>query len=157
MSLPLSSAIRSARAVAAWVSYSLDRHLGILTSPDRRPTIRSHKCSIGATFGAVPSRRLSPDTALTIALQASGRRLIEDGVAFEDVAAHLRAEAAGRTDLLADAAGSVLGGYLAAGTTAVPNDMVTIAALVVAGAEPARAIAHADAVRARVGSGPHGT
>ena len=117
----------------------------------------SHKCSIGATFGAVPSRRLSPDTALTIALQASGRRLIEDGVAFEDVAAHLRAEAAGRTDLLADAAGSVLGGYLAAGTIAVPNAMVTIAALVVAGAEPARAIAHADAVRARVGSGPHGT
>ena len=105
----------------------------------------------------MPSRRLSPDTALTIALQAGARRQIEEGAPFADVVTHLRAEARGRTDLLAHAAGAMLGGYLAAGSIGVPNVMVAIAALVSAGADPAQTITQADQVRARVSSSPHST
>lgn len=59
------------------------------------------------------SRRLSPDTALEIALNGTSGRLAGDKAAAETAAAELRTLAAGRADLLARAAGGKLGGFIA--------------------------------------------
>lgn len=95
----------------------------------------------------MPSRRLSPDTALTISLQAGAGRRLEEGRNMEAVVDALRREAGGRGDLLAHAAGSLLGSFLAEPTIARPNEVLAAAALLVAGADLAAAVARADHVR----------
>ncbi|MDQ1106618.1 hypothetical protein [Nocardioides zeae] len=102
----------------------------------------------------MPSRRLAPDTALKISLEAGARRRLEDGMPFEVVVEELRAEAAGRTDLLAQAAGSLIGLYLARPTATQPRSVAAFAALVLAGADPQALVERADESRERMTSAP---
>lgn len=105
----------------------------------------------------MPTRRLSPDTALTISLQAGAGRRLEEGMSMEAVIDALRREAGGRSDLLAHAAGSLIGSFLAEPTITRPNEMLAAAALMVAGADPAAAVARADHVRQLRASSAHTT
>ncbi|WP_447645183.1 hypothetical protein [Nocardioides zeae] len=98
---------------------------------------------------AMPSRRLTPETALRIRLETAPGRLLGEGQTFEQVVGALRDLAAGRGDLLADAAGALLGGYLASPRTTNPVRLAAFAALVAAGAEPDRTVSTADVVRER--------
>lgn len=95
----------------------------------------------------MPSRRLSPDTALMISLQAGARRRLEDGISVDVVIDELRREAGGRDDLLAEAAGSLLGGFLAAPEISPPRVILAAASLVAAGADRARVVERAEKVR----------
>jgi hypothetical protein len=95
----------------------------------------------------VPSRRLSPDTAIEISLNAVARRLAYDYAPLDVAVEELRSLAAGRADLLANAAGLHLGGYLASATTEHPAIPYAAALLVLAGADPERVAASADRAR----------
>lgn len=103
----------------------------------------------------MPSRRLHPDTALTISLEAGARRRLEDGTPFEELVDQLRDEAAGRSDLLAQAAGGLLGLYLARPTATHPNTVTAYAALMAAGADPVAAVAVTDEARRRCSTPGH--
>lgn len=101
-------------------------------------------------MGNARSRRLDPDTALEIKLNAIARRHSHEHTPREEAVVDLRAIADGRTDLLATAAGSVLGGYLGAPCSTHPVDVYAAGLLILAGADPAKIVAHVDDVRRAV-------
>lgn len=102
----------------------------------------------------MPSRRLDPDTALQTSLQAGAHRRLQEGLAFAEVVAELRAQAVGRADLLGQAAGSLIGLYLARPDATQPQITAAFAALVMAGADPGTLVTAADEVRARMSIAP---
>lgn len=73
---------------------------------------------------------------------------------FEAVVEELRDEAAGHTDLLAQAAGSLIGLYLARPTATQPRAVAAFATLVLAGADPQALVARADESRERMTAAP---
>lgn len=102
----------------------------------------------------MPSRRLHPDTALQTSLQAGAHRRLQEGLPFAEVVVELRAEAAGRADLLGQAAGSLIGLYLARPDATQPQVTAAFAALVMAGADTETLVASADEVRGRMSIAP---
>jgi hypothetical protein len=108
-------------------------------------------------MGRRGGRGLDPDTAIEIKLDANARRHSREDTPRDEAVADLRRIAGGRTDLLAVAAGSVLGGYLGAPTTSHPQDVYAAGLLILAGADPARIVAHVDDVRRAVEAPRYGT
>jgi hypothetical protein len=99
----------------------------------------------------VPSRRLSPDTAIEISLNAVARRLACDYAPLDVAVEELRSLAGDRVDLLAKAAGLHLGGYLANPATEHPAIPYAAALLVLAGADPEQVASSADTARRNAG------
>ena len=108
-------------------------------------------------MGRRHSRRLDPDTAIEIKLDAIARRHSHDHTPRDEAVADLRAIADGRADLLALAAGSVLGGYLGDPCATHPVDVYAAGLLILAGADPAQIVAHVDDVRRAVEAPRYGT
>lgn len=93
----------------------------------------------------MPSRRLTPDRHLEIRLTTTARRLAREGAEREAAVAELRDIAAGRTDILAEACGVALGGFLAQPGIYHPRDLHAPALLFEAGADPDLVTQHAEA------------
>jgi hypothetical protein len=96
--------------------------------------------------------RIDPNTALTISLDGTSRRLVDERVPTAAAVDQLRELAAGRTDLLAKAAGGMLGGYLGhplASALALPAAYL----LILAGADQDHATLVATADEHRRNSG----
>lgn len=68
-------------------------------------------------------RNLSPDTAIEVKLDAVARRHGHELTPVAEAIADLRSIAVGRRDLMASAAGSILGGYLGEPGTCNPIDV----------------------------------
>ncbi|MCO7238396.1 hypothetical protein [Aeromicrobium sp. CnD17-E] len=90
-------------------------------------------------------QRLSPDRHLEIRLTTAARRLAREGVDRESAVAELREIAQGRTDILAEACGMALGGFLAHPGIQQPRDLHAPALLFEAGADPDLATQRAEA------------
>lgn len=102
-------------------------------------------------------RGLDPDTRLEIALSGMAARLAHDVTPVAEAVAVLRGIGGGRTDLMAVAAGRILGGYLGEPQITNPARFLAAAYLVVAGADPALVVEHVDVVRRRVQAPRYGT
>lgn len=92
-------------------------------------------------------RRLHPDRALEIALTGCARRHAFDGTPRAEALEELRLLAKGRSDLLAEACGLVLGGYLALPGSQHPGILHAAALLAEAGADPRLVAGFADKAR----------
>jgi hypothetical protein len=68
---------------------------------------------------------------------------------LSEAVAELEELAAGRVDLLAAAAGSILGGYLSRPGMSHPQTVYAVALLVIAGADVDLIVEHVDRARAR--------
>lgn len=108
-------------------------------------------------IGLMSSRRLDPDTALEIKLDAIARRYAHEMADLGDSVASLTVLAGGRTDLLALAAGSILGGYLAEPGVSHPADTYAAGLLILAGADASLIVARVDDVRKAVEAPRYGT
>lgn len=102
-------------------------------------------------------RRLDPDRALEITLTTTARRLARGGTERAAGVTELRALAGGRADVLAEACGMALGGFLAQSSAAHPEDLQAAAFLLEAGADLRLVVAHADATRDHAARGHHST
>lgn len=98
------------------------------------------------------SRSLDPDTALEIALNGFAGRLVSHNALPVEAIHELRTLADGRHDLLAQAAGGKLGGFMGSPGMTNPNDVLAAAYLLLAGADPEIARDEADTVRERLKS-----
>ena len=94
--------------------------------------------------------RRDPDRFREIALSATARRLAQEEADYREAVLQLRALADGRADLLAIAAGGLLGSYLARATVTDPRLVRAAALLVEAGADPSRTVRETDEIRCRV-------
>jgi hypothetical protein len=90
---------------------------------------------------------ISPDTALEISLNGTAARLHHEGLPAADIIAELRRIANGRADLLAKAAATHLGGWLAAPGMSHPATVTIAGYLVQAGADPETITAAVDQTR----------
>ena len=97
-------------------------------------------------------RGLHPDTRLEVALNGRATRLAHSGTPLTEAVAELEELAAGRADLLAAPAGSILGGYIARARTSHPQLVYAVALVVIAGADVDHIVEHVDRVR-RVSDG----
>lgn len=102
-------------------------------------------------------RDLSPDTAIEVKLDAVARRHGHELTPVVEAIADLRRIAGGRRDLMAAAAGSILGGYLGEPGTCNPVDVYSAGLLILAGADPDCIVAHVDDIRAAVQAPRYGT
>ena len=93
-------------------------------------------------------RGLHPDTRLEVALDGAATRLAHDDTPLRAVA-QLEAMAGGRADLLAAAAGSILGSYLSRPGSTHPQAGYSVALLVMAGADVDLIVEHVDRARKR--------
>lgn len=95
---------------------------------------------------------LDPETALLISIQGTANRLAADKTPTLDAIAQLRDLAGDRTDLLAKACGTALGGYLGHPMTN-PLELAAAYLLALAGAEKhhGAVVAAADTARRNVG------
>lgn len=98
---------------------------------------------------------LTPDQYLEISLNGTSIRLQREDVPGDEAVAQLRELAAGRSDLLAEAAGTHIGGWLARPGTTDPARMLSAAWLLLAGADPNLALEHAEVVRLRASKPMH--
>jgi len=101
-------------------------------------------------MGQRKGRGLDPDTELEIKLDAVARRHSYELTERNEAVADSQNNRRGRTDLLAVAAGSVLGGYLGAPGSTHPADVYAAGLLILTGADPERIAAHVDDVRRAV-------
>jgi hypothetical protein len=97
---------------------------------------------MGARRGGIP-----PDTALEISLNGTAARLHHEGLPADEIIAELRKIANGRADLLAKAAATHLGGWLAAPGMSHPATVTIAGYLVQAGADPESITDLVDQVR----------
>lgn len=104
----------------------------------------------------MPSRRLTADQHLEIALTTCAQKHARTGTPKADALDELRLLAHGRSDLLAKACGQVLGGFLALPGSHHPADLQGAALLFEAGADPRLVPGYADESRRRAG-GHHTT
>ncbi|WP_157571771.1 hypothetical protein [Nocardioides alkalitolerans] len=94
---------------------------------------------------------LDPDTAAVISLHATALRLVRDHQTRAEVVEQLRRLAGGgRRDLVGNAAGFLLGAYLASPGTSDPAMIDAAAALLATGADPEAVREGAEGVRARL-------
>lgn len=100
---------------------------------------------------------MHPDRYLEVALSGLARRHAMEGTTDPEAIAELRLLAQGRSDLLAEAAGMAIGGYLAAPGMNDPRTLRAGWLLVAAGADPTLVTGHVDATRARASRGGHET
>lgn len=100
---------------------------------------------------------MHPDKHREIALTGLARRHAMEDTSDPEAIAELRLLAQGRADLLAEAAGMAIGGYLAAPGMNDPRTLRAGWLLVAAGADPTLVTGHVDATRRRVGRGGHDT
>lgn len=92
-------------------------------------------------------RPLRPDRALEIALTGRARRHALGTTPRNEAIEELRLIAKGRSDLLAEACGLVLGGYLALPGSQHPGILHAAALLAEAGADPRLVAGFADQAR----------
>lgn len=102
-------------------------------------------------------RGLSPDTATEVKLDAVARRHGHQLTPVPQALSDLREIAGGRRDLMAAAAGSILGGYLGEPGTCNPVDIYSAGLLILAGADPDKIVAHVDDIRRAVEAPRYGT
>ena len=94
-------------------------------------------------------RGISADVRLEVRLNGTATRLAHAEAPLRDAVAELEALAAGRADLLAAAAGSILGGYLSRPGMSHPQAVYAVALLVLAGADVDLIVEHVDRARER--------
>ena len=94
-------------------------------------------------------RSIHPDTRLTVALNGTATRLAHGDAPMRDAVAQLEAMAGGRADLLAAAAGSILGSYLSRPGSMHPQAVYSVALLVLAGADVDLIVEQVDRARER--------
>lgn len=100
---------------------------------------------------------LHPDVALEIRLNATATRHCRVGTWYDHAVEDLRTIADGRTDLLAKAAGDLLGGYLANPGMSNPATTKMVAMLVDAGADVDLIAPATDRARHLAQRGGHST
>jgi hypothetical protein len=93
------------------------------------------------------------DVRLEVALNGRATRLAYGSAPMEDAVEQLKTLAAGRADLLAGAAGQMLGGYLSRPGSTHPQMVYAVALLVIAGADVDRIVEHVDRARQRSAEG----
>lgn len=96
------------------------------------------------------ARKRNPDNIHVANLHGQALRHAELRTPTNEAIADLTMLAAGRSDLLAEAAATILGGYLAAPGTKHPKVMTAAALLIEAGADPDLVVGMTDAVRDRM-------
>ena len=96
---------------------------------------------------------MSPDVRLEVRLNGTATRLAHAEAPLREAVAELQELAAGRADLLAAAAGSILGGYLSHPGMSHPQAVYAMALLVLAGADVDLIVEHVDRARARADDG----
>jgi hypothetical protein len=94
-------------------------------------------------------RGISADVTLKVRLNGAATRLAHADAPMQEAVEQLQALASGRADLLAAAAGSILGAYLSSPGTTHPNAVYAVALLVLAGADVDLIVEHVDQARAR--------
>ena len=92
---------------------------------------------------------MHPDVRLEVALNGAATRLAHTDVPLREAVAKLETMADGRADLLAAAAGSILGGYLSRPGSTHPQALYSVALLVLAGADVNLIVEHVDKARDR--------
>jgi cyanate permease len=90
---------------------------------------------------------MHPDVRLEVALNGAATRLAHQDAPLREAVAQLDAMANGRGDLLAAAAGSILGGYLSRPGSTQPQMVYAVALLVLAGADVGLIVEHVDKAR----------
>ena len=96
---------------------------------------------------------MHPDTRLEVALHGRATRLAHDDAPMREAVEQLKVLAGGRADLLAAAAGSILGGYLSRPGSTRPQALYAVALLVLAGADVHLIVEHVDRARQRSSDG----
>lgn len=94
-------------------------------------------------------RGIHPDVRLEVRLNGAATRLAHADTPLRDAVAQLEAMAGDRADLLAAAAGSILGGYLSRPGSTHPQALYAVALLVLAGADVDLIVEHVDRARRR--------
>ena len=92
---------------------------------------------------------MHPDVRLEVALNGAATRLAHQDTPLRDAVAELKTKAGGRADLLAAAAGSILGSYLSRPGSTHPQAVYSVALLVLAGADVDLIVEQVDRARAR--------
>jgi len=90
---------------------------------------------------------MHPDVRLEVALNGAATRLAHADAPLREAVAQLEVMAAERTDLLAAAAGQILGGYLSRPGSTHPQAVYSVALLVLAGADVDLIVEHVDGAR----------
>lgn len=99
---------------------------------------------------------MSPDVRLGVRLNGTATRLAHAEVPLREAVAELEELAGGRADVLAAAAGSILGGYLSRPGMSNPQAVYAVALLVLAGADVDLIVEHVDRAREMSTDGFHG-
>ena len=92
---------------------------------------------------------MHPDVRLEVALNGAATRLANADTPMREAVAELKLMAGGRTDLVAAAAGSILGSYLSRPGSTHPQAVYSVALLVLAGADVDLIVRHVDHARRR--------
>ena len=90
---------------------------------------------------------MHPDVRLEVAINGAATRLAHADAPLHDAVQELVAMADGRADLLAAAAGQILGSYLNRPGSTHPQAVYAVALLVLAGADVERIVEHVDRAR----------
>ena len=96
---------------------------------------------------------MRPDVRLEVRLNGAATRLADADTPLREAVEQLESMAGGRADLLAAAAGSILGGYLSRPGSTHPRTLYAVALLVLAGADVDLIVEHVDMARAKSSDG----
>ena len=102
-------------------------------------------------------RSMTPDWRMEIDLAGTATRLAVENAHDADAVTELKFLAQGRADLLAEAAGGLLGAWLASPGTQHPNRVRGAWPLIAAGADPTAIARWTDEARAQMQQSTHGT
>ncbi len=102
-------------------------------------------------------RRMSDDDYLEVAMSGNAQRHAREGTDHDVAVRELQLLAGGRSDLLAKAAGRIIGGWLAAPGMSHPSLLRAGLLLVEAGADPTQVTRWVDEGRRNATGGGHST